>query len=178
MLIAILDYECEEKQKLDKGIDFVASDAKSDEKILLRVITKPRSKSGVVVVEDVRNMLEVMEDKLCDKGVLISKEFSDAAKQEMEKKNIQRISEKAMLRFRPEKLYLRMRDYIDDLCKAKCGKVPEKEADCKSHSDGGITCKIRVISDNASFHFEHGWTRLLQHDFMRLIALHNSINNN
>lgn len=177
LLMAIRDYECEERQGWEQGIDFLASDAESHDKILLRVIAEPKSKSGVVGVDAVRKMIETMEHEHCDKGVLISKSFSDAAKEKMSRRNIQRISEKFMPSFKLQTLYLRIHDYIDDLCKAKCGRFPEKEVDCKGYSNGHYSCKIRLISDDASFHFEHGWTNLLQNDLMRLLILHNSVNN-
>ena len=90
------------------------------------------------------------------------------AKEEMVRNNIQRISEKYMLPLKPESIYLQLNNYIDRLCKAKCGKIPEAESDCQSD------CKIRVISDNASFHFENGWLRLLKNDFKQLLALQKS----
>lgn len=177
LVMAIRDYECKERQRRDEGIDFTASDAKSDDKILLRVITEPKSKSDVVGIDAVRKMAETMKHKGYDKGVLISKRFTEAAKEEMSQKGIQVVSEKYMPRFKPQKLYLTIQDCIDDLCKVKCGRVPKKEADCKGYSNGHYSCKIRLISDNASFHFERGWTDFLQKDLMRLLAIRNSINN-
>lgn len=176
LVMAIEDYECEERQRWDEGIDFTASDAKSDDKILLRLITEPKSKSCLVCIDDVRKMSETMEHEHYDRGVLISKRFSEAAKEEMKRKNIQMVSEK-FAPYKPQKLYLRIQNYIDGLCKAKCGRVPEKESDCKGYFNGRFSCNIRLISDDASFHFNHGWTKLLQHDFKRLITVHNSMNN-
>jgi hypothetical protein len=158
LIMAIRDYECEERQRWDKGIDVTALDAKSDDKILLRLITKPKSKSGIVGVNAVRKMGETMKRENYDKGVLISKRFSAAAKEEMMRENIQMVSKKFMPSFKPQKLYLRIQSYIDDLCKAKCGQIPEKESDCKGYSKGSYSCKVRLISEDASFHFERGWT--------------------
>lgn len=177
LIMAIRDYECEQRQRWDEGIDFTASDAKSDDRILLRVITEPRSKSGVVGVDAVRKMTETMKLEEYDKGVLISKRFSEAAKEEMRRKSIQRVSERVMPRFKPQRLYLKIQDYTDDLCKARCGHVPEKESDCKGYSKGCYSCKIRLISDNASFHFERGWASFLQNDLTQLLAVHKSMNN-
>jgi len=177
LVMAIKDYECEERQRLDEGIDLTASDAKSDAKILLRVVTEPQTKSEVVGVDAVRKMTEAMKRENYDKGVLISKRFSEAAKREMSRKGIQMVSEEYTPRFKPQKLYLKIQDCIDDLCKAKCGRVPKKESDCKGRdSNGHYSCKIRLISDNASFHSERGWTRFLENDLMQLLAVHNSMN--
>jgi len=177
LVMAIRDYECEERQRHNEGIDLTASDAKSDAKILLRVITEPQTKSGVVSVDAVRNMVGTMKHEDYDKGVLISKRFSKAAEREMSRKGIQMVSEEYTPRFKPRKLYLKIQDFIDDLCKAKCGRVPKKESDCKARdSNGHYSCKIRLISDNASFHLERGWTRFLENDLMQLLAVYNSMN--
>jgi hypothetical protein len=176
IFMAIRDYECEEKQKWDKGIDFTASGAKSNDKILLRTITEPESRSGIVGIDAVKEMTEIIKLENYDKGVLISKRFTEAAKKEMKRENIQMISENFMPLPEPQRLYLKIQDHIDDLCKAKCGKIPKKESDCKGYLNGQYSCKIRLISDNASFHFELGWTEFLQNDLLRLLRLRKSMN--
>jgi len=173
LVMAVRDYECEKRKRWDEGIDFAASDGKSDDKVLLRVITEPNAKSNVVSVDDVRRMCEIMKHKGYDKGVLISERFTESARKEMSEKNIQMVTENYMPRFEPEKLYLKIQNYIDDLCKAKCKRVPEKESDCKGYSEGRHSCEIRLISDNASFHLERGWISFLKRDLMRLIAISN-----
>ena len=177
LVMVMRDYECEERKRWDEGIDFTALDAKSDDKILLRVITEAKTKSGVVGVDGVREICETMKREDYDKGVLFSKRFTESARKEMSQKSIQMVSEDYTPRFEPEKLYLKIQNYLDDLCKAKCGRVPKKESDCKGYSEGHYSCKIRLISDNASFHFERGWTSFLKRDLMRLLAISNSLNN-
>jgi len=177
LVMAVRDYECEEIQRWDEGIDFTASDVRADEKVLLRVVNEPESKSGVVGVDAVRKMARTMKHEDYDKGVLISKRFSESAKEEMSQKGIQMVSEKFMPSFEPQELYLTISDYVDDLCQTKCGYIPKKESDCKGKdSNGHYSCEIRLISDNASFHLERGWTSFLQNDLMRLLAIHNSMN--
>jgi len=177
IFMAIRDYECEEKQKWDKGIDFTASGAKSKDKILLRAITEPESRSGIVGIDAVKKMTETMKLENYDKGVLISKRFTEAAKKEMKQENIQMISENFMPLPKPQRLYHKIQNLIDSLCKAKCGKIPEKESDCKGYLNEQYSCTIRLINDNASFHFERGWIKFLQNDLLRLLKLHNSMNN-
>lgn len=171
LIMAIQDYECEERQRWDRGVDYIAADAKSDDKILLRLITEPKSKSGFIGVDAVRKMSEILKHENYDRGVLIGKKFSEAAREEMRRDDIQMISERLPPSFTPQKLYLRIQDYIDDLCEVKCGKVPKKQSDCKGYSEGTYSCKIRLISDDASFHFERGWTNLLQNDLKRLLRI-------
>jgi hypothetical protein len=164
LMMAVRNYSCEEREKWDEGIDITALDEASNEKILLRVVNS-KSSSGVVGIDTVRKMLEVMEREDYDKGFLLGKGFTDAAKQEMVQKGIQRISERYMPTFKPERLFLRINNYVNDLCKVKCGKIPQKESDCKGD------CRIRIISDNASFHFEHGWINLMKNDLKQLLSL-------
>jgi len=167
LFMAMRNYSCEEREKVDEGIDIIALDTASKEKVLLRIV-ESKSKSGFVGIDSVRKMLEAMEREDYDKGFLFGKRFTDAAKQELMQNDIQRISEGYMPAFKPERLYLRINQYVNDLCKGKCGKIPEKESDCKGN------CRIRIISDNASFHFEQGWINLMKKDLKQLLSINNS----
>ncbi len=45
-------------------------------------------------------------------------------------------------------------------------------SDCKGRMvKPSYTCDVRLISDNADFHFEKGWIRLLQHDLEKLLEI-------
>jgi len=165
--MSMRNFICEEKEEWDRGLDITAFDEASNEKVLLRIV-ESKSKSGFVGVDAVREMLEAMEREDYDKGVLLGKKFTVAAKRELTENDIQRISESHTPRFKPERLYLKINNYVNDLCKAKCGKIPKKESDCQSN------CRIRIISDNALFHFEQGWTKLMKNDLKQLLAIHDS----
>lgn len=171
MIMAIRGYENEATRRWREGIDFAASQDESEDKILLRVITKPGSRSGTVGVNVVDEMIDTMKHEGYDKGILVSEKFSNAAKREMRREGIQIISGNLKPRFEPQELYFKIREYTDELCKAKCGGVPKKKSDCRGLTGDHYTCKIRLISDNASFHFERGWTNLLIRDFQQLISL-------
>ena len=165
--MSMRNYSCEEREEWDQGMDITALDEESNEKVLLRIV-EPKSKSGFVGVDAVREMLEAMEREDYDKGVLLGKKFTVAAKRQLMENDIQRISESHTPRFKPERLYVRINNYVNDLCKAKCGKIPKKESDCKGD------CRIRIISDNASFHFEQGWIKLMKNDLKQLLAIRDS----
>ena len=164
LFMAMRNYSCEDREKGDEGVDITALDTASNEKVLLRIV-ETKTKSGFVGIDSVRKMVEAMEKEDYDKGVLFGKRFTDAAKQELTQNHIQRISEGYMPTFKPDRLYLRINQYVNGMCKTKCGKIPEKESDCKGD------CRIRVISDNASFHFEQGWVNLMKKDLKQLLAL-------
>ncbi len=171
MIMAIKGYENEERQRWKKGVDFTATEPNSNRKILLRVISEPGSSSGVVGVDGVREMTDAMKRRAYDKGIFISRRFSQAAKKEMRQQGIQIVSETFEPKFQPIRLYSAILDYADELCEAKCGRVPKKASDCKGLSDGHYTCRVRLISDNASFHFLRGWANLLTRDFRQLAEL-------
>ena len=172
-LMAVKNYKRENKEKWSGGTDLVASDAISDGKVLLRLIS-PQAKSGFVGADDVKNMLKAMKRKDCDRGVLIGKRFTDAATQEMNVCNIQQISDEYMPPLKSENILLTINDAVDNLCRTKCGATPLKESDCKDHLKED-RCRIRSISDDALFHFERGWSNLLKNDLRQLLLLNKVI---
>lgn len=176
LLVAVRGYEFEERRKFDGGADLVLVDDNSRDKILLRLITKPKSKSGTVSVDAVNDMTEILESEDYDKGILISNRFTKAARDEMERKSIQMLSDRYIPSFEPQTLYLGIQDYVDKLCKSKCGRIPSKKSDCKGFSKGQYSCEVRLINDNALFHFSRGWAKLLQRDFLRLLKAHDYMN--
>jgi hypothetical protein len=176
LVMAIRGYGDEEKQRWDDGIDLIASHSESDDKMLLRIITEPNSKSGVVGVDAIRNIRADLPLEDYDKVVLIGRSFTRAAEEELRRGDIEIISEKSMPYFRLEKLYATILGCIDDLCQTKCGHIPKKASDCKGYSEGYYSCKVRLISDDASFHLERGWRKLLQNDLKRLLAIGKSLN--
>lgn len=171
--MATRNYRCEKRKRWAEGIDFTASDMTSDEKILLRLV-EPQGKTGFVGVDAVKKMLKVMKHENYDRGVLIGKRFTDGATQEMTRENIQRVSDEYMPPCKPERIYLTINDCVNNLCKAKCGEIPKRESDCKGHLKEN-SCRVRAISDNASFHFEHGWMSLMNNDLNQLLSLHKSM---
>jgi hypothetical protein len=175
LISAVRDYQMGKTRRKEKRIDFNVSPPKSDDRILMRVITEPKAKSGYVGVDTVREMSQTLGKRHYDRGILISKRFTEAARSEMKHEDIEAVSE-GFPRFKPEQLYLVINDFISELCKAKCGKVPKKESDCKGYSDGNYSCDIRLISDDASFHLEHGWISLLERDFAKLLTLEEKLN--
>jgi len=171
LVMAIKEYDDIKRRRREGGIDIIVSPVKSDDKILMRVINKSRSKSGIVGIDAVKEMSEFLERNGYDSGFIIGERFSNAAREEMSRECIKVISEKHMPAFKPQRLYFSINKIVEKSCKAKCGQVPEKESDCKGYSKGSYSCKIRLISDDASFHFERGWTNLLQNDLKRLLAM-------
>ncbi len=167
-IMAIRNYKFAKKERKPDFTDITASDA-SNGKILLRSI-EPNGKAGFVGIDEVKNMIKVMKSGKYNSGILISKRFTSAALEEMAKKKIQLISDNYMPHFGTQELYVTINNCIDNQCKANCGKIPEKKSDCKGRLEDN-PCKVRALSDNCSFHFEHGWIDLMKNDLKQLLAL-------
>ena len=171
VVLAVRGYETIDIRKKKSLVDYTVSPQKSDDKILVRVIIETSSKTGYVGVDSVRDMNDLLEKRNYDKGVLVGKRFTQAAKNEMKKDNIEMISDTRKPHFKSMKLFSIINEYTQKLCKAKCGQIPLKDSNCKRHTDGNHYCDVKLISNNADFHFERGWTRFLEKDLMKLLAI-------
>jgi hypothetical protein len=171
-LIAVMrDYDRKRTKRKEWSVDFTVSPSENDKKILIRAITEPRSKSGYIGVDSVRKMIDFLETKDYDKGILIGKKFTSGAIREMKKANIELFSENYSPNFKLEQVYCTVCNYVEKLCKAKCGKIPVKDSDCKGFVNGNYSCAIRLVSDNADFHHEKEWLTFLERDLVKLLAI-------
>ena len=169
-LIAVKNLKCEKREKWSDGIDFMTSDLISNDKVLVRVM-EPRSKSGFIGADDVKNMLKVMRRKDCNRGIIIGKRFTDAATQEMSLCNIQQVSDEYMPPVKSENIILTITDCVNTLCRTRCGAIPLKKSDCKGSSVKERVCRVRSISDDALFHYERGWMDLMKNDLRQLMLI-------
>ena len=176
VVLAVRGYETVDIRKKKSVVDYTVSPQKSDDKILVRVIIETSSKTGYVGVDSVKEMSDLLEKRNYDKGVLVGQRFTEAAKNEMKRDKIEMISDTRKPYFKSLKLFSIINDYTQKLCKAKCGHIPLKDSNCKGYTDGHYSCDVRLTSDNADFHFERGWTRFLEKDLMKLLAIEKSTN--
>ena len=176
VVLAVRGYETIDIRKKESLVDYTVSPQKSDDKILVRVIIETSSKTGYVGVDSVKEMNDLLEKRNYDKGILVGKRFTESAKNEMQMDKIEMISDTRKPYFKLMKLFSIINDYTQKLCKAKCGQIPLKDSNCKGYTDGHYSCDVRLTSDNADFHFEHGWTRFLENDLMKLLAIEKSTN--
>jgi hypothetical protein len=105
VISAVRDYDNTRTRRKERLVDFTVSPSESDDKILMRVITEAQSKSGYIGVDAVREMSDILEKRDYDKGILIGKRFTKAAKREMKNENIETVSERITPRFKLERLY-------------------------------------------------------------------------
>lgn len=171
LISAVRDYTRKRTTSKERSVDFTVSPSENDKKILIRAITEPKSKSGYISVDSVREMIDFLETKDYDKGILIGKKFTNAARREMKSANIEVVSDNFSPNFKLERLYSTICNYVEKLCMAKCGKIPLKDSDCNGFVEGNYTCDIRLISDNADFHHEKSWVDFLERDLVKLLAI-------
>ncbi len=176
VVLAVRGYETVNIRKKETLVDYTVSPQNSDDKILVRVIIETTSKTGYIGVDSVREMSDLLEKRNYDKGVLVGKRFTEAAKNEMENDSIEMISDMIKPHFELMKLFSIINEYVQKLCKAKCGQIPLKDSDCKGYTNRHYSCAVRLTSDNADFHFERGWTSFLEKDLMKLLAIEKSTN--
>lgn len=171
-LISVMrDYDRKRTKIKKRCVDLTVSSSENGKKILIRAITEPRSKSCYVGVYAVREMIDFLETEDYDKGILIGKKFTNGAKREMKKANIEVFSENYSPEFKLERVYSTVCSYVEKLCKAKCSKIPVKDSDCKGFVKGNYSCAIRLVSDNADFHHEKKWVSFLERDLVKLFAI-------
>ncbi|MEJ2240639.1 MAG: hypothetical protein P8Y18_00620, partial [Candidatus Bathyarchaeota archaeon] len=107
---------------------------------------------------------------------LIGQKFTNGARREMKQANIELLSENFWPNFKLERLYSTIETYVEKLCKIKCGKIPTKDSDCRGFAEGNYSCAIRLVSDNADFHYEKEWTTFLERDLVKLLAIERELN--
>jgi len=173
LIMAIRGYETEKEKKWSNGIDFIASKEGSENKILLRVLMDDKSRTGFIGVNTIKKLIKNLDQEEYDEIIFIGKRFTNAATEELKRKNIEIVSENLMPFCRKEDFFSVIQKRVDRLCQVKCGQIPETEADCKDYSrkDDDYQCDVRRISDDALFHLNHGWRSLLSNDLIQLLSL-------
>ena len=115
LISAMRDYNKKRTKRLERGVDFVVSSSENDQKILIRAITDPKSKSGHINVDAVRAMIDFLEKNNYDKGILIGKRFTTAAVREVKSANIELVTEDVGPTFRQERLYSTIGNFVENI---------------------------------------------------------------
>jgi hypothetical protein len=164
-ILAVRGYKNAKKEKKSFGFDVTAADC-LNKKVLLRVIEP--STTEYIGIRDVRNMSEYIKQENYDSAILISKQFTDSALDEMNKQHILHFSEDSTPPFEPQELYLAIIDFANTQCQKKCSRM-DVTLDCKE--EDADTCKIHNLAKNAKGHFEDGMLGLLKNDLRIALAL-------
>lgn len=144
-LMELRGYQSEELQRENGIIDIIASKPESDEKVMMRVVTKSNLSSGTIGVEKVREMESALEERGLDEAILFGRRFTSAAKSELIDEGIDFISERRKIVssiINPQELYLKIHDLVDTICQIRCGHVPQSESECEGFSDDPVECSL------------------------------------
>jgi hypothetical protein len=200
------NYDQEEMNREENRIDIIATPPESEESILLRLLTPPKSGSSKIGVTQVKKTEEALEREEIDRVILFGNGFTRSAREELFEEGIEFFSEgkEIFSGINPKDMYFEIINCVDELCRIKCGHPPKSEADCMGYSKekpacpfcngeghidqhdrryrcvhcGGTgstrnhySCNVRLISDNATFHYNRGWFPLLQGDLRSLLEI-------
>ncbi len=171
LLKAIHGYEQNGVNDEIGSIDYVAS-GDGDEKKLLRVIIDHKANRSKANTDTIRTINEFLDKENYDEAVILAKEVTQGAKSLIRgKKNLHYISLGLERPYSISELIYAIQEKSSELCKLRCGKVPKTEKDCNGYQDGEYTCPVRRISDDADFHADRKWLKLLMNDFSKLTNL-------
>jgi hypothetical protein len=166
-IIAVRGYKKVGQNKKANCTDITALDNLNN-KVLLRII-EPLG-NEYVTGEDVKDLTEFITRESYDKTILVSKNFTDHAVEEMTKKKIQRVSDDYMPPFEIEELYLAIINCANNQCQKKCGKVLSSISQCEDKKNADH-CMIRALAGSAKAHFEDGAAGLLKNDLKVALAV-------
>jgi hypothetical protein len=166
LVIAVRGYKTVKKQKNANFTDVTALDNLNN-KVLLRII-EPLG-NEFIGIKDIKSMAEFIKRENYDSAILISRQFTDNALEEMSKQKIQHISENYMPPFDIQELYLAIVDCANNQCQKKCAKTQLVIPDCNEKV--AHLCQIKTLAVNAKSHFEQGTVGLLKNDLKLALAL-------
>ena len=163
-------YEMKHVDKEMGSVDYIAEEDDEDRK-LLRVIVGPKFNASKVFVDIVHDTVEKLEEEEFEEAIILAKDFTSSSKRIIrEDDRLEMISSDSKYYSIHEMLEAIMALTMQ-LCKSRCGGIPETEEECRGRVDGEYSCRVRMISDDADFHARMGWLELLKNDFSMLVDL-------
>jgi DNA-directed RNA polymerase subunit H (RpoH/RPB5) len=88
VLLEIRGYEKIESFKKDLSTDLTVVNPENKDRILLRIIDKPRTKTGVGVAA-LRKMVKELTEKEFDRGILVGPRFTSSARKEANRNDVE-----------------------------------------------------------------------------------------
>ncbi len=164
--MAVRGYKSVKRQKNSNFTDVTALD-NSNNKVLLRII-EPLT-NEYICLNDVKNLAVAIKRDNYHSAILISKQFTDNALEEMGKQKIQYISDDYMPPFDIQELYLAIVNCANSQCQKKCGKVLLVITECTEKA--ADLCKTKALAATAKRHFEEGTVGLMKNDLKVALTL-------
>lgn len=165
-ILAVRGYKIVKKQRTGTCIDVIALD-NSNNKVLLRTI-EPLTPE-YIGINDVKTTAELIKRESYNSAILISKNFTTNAIEEMGKQKIQYISQDYMPPIDIQEVYLAIMNCANNSCQKKCGKILSVIPDCEEKT--AYMCKTKTLVSSAKQHFEDGAVGLLKNDLRVAFSL-------
>lgn len=170
LMKALHGYELDCVDKEDKKVDFITEE--NGEKKLLRIIVDEDLRQYPGYVDMLNKTLEELEERGIDEATIFAKRFTSSSRRIAKNQDILEFaSNKARPLYSPVELLLAIQKKVQELCIERCGKVPTSAEECPAYESGELKCPVRRISDDADFHAEQQWIKLLVKDFAKLVEL-------
>jgi hypothetical protein len=163
-------YELVDVNKEQGKVDYIAEE--NGEKKLLRVVVDKELKHSPGYVETINETLEELKEKDFDEATIFVKRMTSSSRRIVKENEIlDYASSKNKPFYAPVDLLLAIQMKVQELCIERCGKIPRSQEDCPSSGEGETVCMVRKISDDADFHAQLQWMKLLIKDFSKLVEL-------
>ena len=158
------------KNKEFGSIDYLVKN--KDSKSLVRAMVDENNNAAPVYVDTIRSTIQEIEEKEYSEAIILSKRITNSAYElvtQSDKLNV--ITPNTKNSFSLIEVLSAIQNKTRDLCKIKCGKVPETKQDCAGKKGRIYECDIRRISDDATFHATMKWKTVLLEDFNNLCEI-------
>ena len=160
------------------SIDYVSRNDKVENR-LLKAIPIPAPNPSKVNKETATKIVESLKHKNYNEVVILAEDLTESAKSLLREENIDYVTPDKKHHYTFFELIEAIHKVTQELCKAKCGKMPTKKEDCKGYQPKAIqeghasryTCQVRRMSDNADFHAKNRWQDLVKKDFIELLEI-------
>lgn len=170
LMKTIHGYEDPEYNDEVGSVDFITKE--EDQTKLMRALVDEDGRSGTGYMNKVNMTIEDVQDSEIDEALILADRFTSSARRLMkENKNVDYVSSRFTPLYRVSDLVYAIQRKTMQLCKNKCGDVPESEDECEGVGEDGYVCQVRRISDDATFHAQMSWKEVLLEDFNKLVEL-------
>jgi hypothetical protein len=148
------------------SIDYIIDD--EDGKRLIRAIVDENNSAAPAYVSHIRDTVDELDEEY-DEITVLSERITNAAYDIVtQEDNLSIMTPKTKNDFSLIEVLSAVQKKTLNICKVKCGKVPETEEECKGKKGRSYACNIRRISDDATFHATMKWKKVLLEDFNHL----------
>lgn len=146
-----------------------------DDTKILRALVEDDGTPSPGYVKKVSKTIDDVKETEVDEALILANRFTPSARRILKRREeIDYLSPKVVCPYSVSELVYAIQEKTMELCRVRCGQVPQSQDDCKGVSDRGYSCPVRRISDDSDFHAEMRWKEVLYEDFSLLMELEES----